>query len=422
MATEPRAQRSKGRQAGLHVKVHTFDSFRYRDYRLLWTVTVFAAGGYWLQQVIVGWLTYDLTRSAFWTSIAMGLDALPVLLAGPLGGLIVDAWDRRKLLLFIFTYQVLIILGFSVIVLTGVVATWHILGFIFLMGLSWVITDPARIALIPNIVPRQSMVNAFALNSMAFSITRLAAPAAGGVLIAMVGPGPTLLAQAALPVVAFFVAWAIRTPSPSRARLRLASAFSRLAEGARYVRGQQVILGMLLLTALPSALVMPFVHGLMPVYAAEVFRVDSRGLGLLLASLGFGATLGTVLLASLGDFGNKGRLVVMGLALTAILMALFSHNPWLGTSYLNLAALSMGVMMFFTTSSAVVQSMVSDELRGRVTGLNMMTWGIAPAGSILAGALAQRFGAPMATLIGSGIMALALTGLVLHFRAVWKAR
>ena len=202
----------------------------------LWLATVFSSAGYWLQQVVVGWLAYEITGSAFWTSLALGLDALPILLAGPVGGVLVDSFDRRKLLAFIFGYQAIVTTVFAGIIMTGNLEAWHIFAFIFLMGMAWVVSDPARMSLIPNIVPKKNLVNAFALSSMAFSVTRLAAPALGGVLIAVAGPGPTLALEAALQICAIFVALCLRVTRADRPALRLPTVFSELREGVRYVR------------------------------------------------------------------------------------------------------------------------------------------------------------------------------------------
>ena len=126
------------------------------------------------------------------------MDALPILLAGPIGGVLVDRFDRSKLLALIYGYQAAVTAVFAGIVITGNLEAWHIFAFIFFMGMAWVVSDPARMSLIPNIVPRENLVNAFALNSMAFSVTRLVAPALGGVLIAVTGPGLALALEAAL--------------------------------------------------------------------------------------------------------------------------------------------------------------------------------------------------------------------------------
>ena len=418
----PRMHRPHVRAPRVRGRLHTFDSFRYRGYIFLWLATMFSSGGFWLQQVIVGWLTYEVTDSAFWTSVALGLDALPILFVGPFGGLLVDNFDRRKLMAFIYGYQTTVTLVFSVVVLTGNLQAWHIFSFIFFMGLAWVVTDPARMSLISNIVPRENLVNAFALNSMAFSVTRLATPAVGGVLIAVAGAGPALLVQAAFQIGAVCAALTLRVVTVPKPRMSLASVRDGLLEGIRYVLNTPLLLGLFALNAMPAMLIMPSVNGLMPVYAAEVFDVDARGLGLLVSAFGAGSTLGTFALASLGDIKAKGIALICGIIVTAITTLLFSVNAFFPTAYLNLMIISAAMMMYFSVTSAVVQGTVPDEFRGRVTGLYMITWGLFPVGSILAGWLAENLGVQHATQITSGIMLLLLAFAAWRFRSLWRMR
>ena len=418
----PKVHAPRVRPPRVRGRLHTFDSFRYRDYIFLWLATMFSSGGFWLQQVIVGWLTYQVTESAFWTSVALGLDALPILFVGPIGGLLVDNFDRRKLMAFIYGYQGVVTLVFSAVVLTGHLQAWHIFAFIFFMGLAWVVSDPARMSLIPNIVPREGLVNAFALNSMAFSITRLATPVVGGVLIAYAGAGPTLLLEAAFQIGAVAAALNLRVVTLPKPRMSLASVREGLLEGIRYVLNTPILLGLFALNAMPALLIMPSVNGLMPVYAAEVFKVDAKGLGLLVSAFGAGSTIGTFALASLGDIKAKGIAVICGVAITAIATMLFSVNSFFPTAYLNLMVMSAAMMMFFSVTSAVVQSNVPDEFRGRVTGLYMITWGLFPLGSLIAGWLAENLGVQHATQITSGIMLLLLTFAAWKFRSFWRMR
>ena len=418
----PRMHRPHVRAPRVRARLHTFDSFRYRDYIFIWLATMFSSGGFWLQQVIVGWLTYEVTDSAFWTSVALGLDALPILFVGPVGGLLVDNFDRRKLMAFIYGYQAVVTLIFATVVLTGNLQAWHIFAFIFFMGLAWVVTDPARMSLISNIVPREGLVNAFALNSMAFSVTRLATPAVGGVLIAVAGAGPALLVEAALQIGAVCAALALRVVTIPKPRMNLVSVRDGLLEGIRYVLNTPILLGLFALNAMPAMLIMPSVNGLMPVYAAEVFEVDARGLGLLVSAFGAGSTLGTFALASLGDIKAKGIALICGIIVTAITTLLFSVNAFFPTAYLNLMIISAAMMMYFSVTSAVVQGTVPDEFRGRVTGLYMITWGLFPLGSLLAGWLAENLGVQHATQITSGIMLLILAFAVWRFRSLWRMR
>ena len=416
----PNVHAPRVRPPRLRTRLHTFDSFRYRDYIFLWLATMFSSGGFWLQQVIVGWLTYEVTASAFWTSVALGLDALPILFVGPVGGLLVDNFDRRKLMAFIYGYQTAVTLIFAAVILTGNLQAWHIFAFIFFMGLAWVVSDPARMSLIPNIVPREGLVNAFALNSMAFSVTRLATPAIGGVLIAFAGAGPALLVEAALQVGAVAAAFSLRVVSVPKPRMSLSSVRDGLLEGVRYVLNTPILLGLFALTAMPAMLIMPSVNGLMPVYAAEVFKVDAKGLGLLVSAFGAGSTLGTFALASMGDIRAKGIAIICGVAITAAATMLFSVNAFFPTAYLNLMIISAAMMMFFSVTSAVVQSTVPDDFRGRVTGLYMITWGLFPLGSLIAGWLAENLGVQPATQITAGVMLSLLAFAAWKFRSLWR--
>ena len=400
-------------------RVHTFDSFHHREFRLLWSATAFSGGAFFLQQVILGWMTYDLTRSPFLTSIALGLDAFPVLLGGPLGGVLVDNWDRRKVMGVLFAYQGMITLGFTVIVFMDIVSVGHIFGFAFLVGLGNVLAEPARVALVPNTVPRKSLVNAFALSSVAFSVTRLAAPAIGGVLIAASnGAGPALLLEVGTLMAGAAMAMMMRPVLPSRTGLQITSALRGLHEGARYVWNDPIFIGLFLLAMLASILVNPFVNGLMPVYAAEIFEVGPTGLGLLLASLGAGGTIGTLTLASLGNIERKGLAMLLNATAMGVTMAVFSQNPSYWAAFPVAMVLSAGMTMSYTLVSATVQGRVTDEFRGRVAGLYTLTWGMFPIGSLLAGGLANSLGVQTATLTAAGMLAIALTVLALRFRGI----
>ena len=183
-----------------------------------------------------------------------------------------------------------------------------------------------------------------------------------------------------------------------------------------------LLLGLFRADALPAMLIMPSVNGLMPVYAAEVFNVDAKGLGLLVSAFGAGSTLGTFVLASMGDIRAKGIAVMCGVAITAAATLMFSFNAYFPTAYLNLMVISAAMMMFFSVTSAVVQSTVPDELRGRVTGLYMITWGLFPLGSLIAGWLAEKLGVQQATQITAGVMLLMLAFAAWKFRSLWNLR
>ena len=403
------------------LRLRTFDSFRYGNFRLLWGMTFSASAGWGIQEVVLGWLTYELTRSPLMTSLALGLGAVPFLLAGPLGGVLVDSWDRRRMLAAAMAYQALVTVGFAMIVIFEMVEPWTILTFSFLIGLPWVVAEPTRMSLVARFVPKEALVNAFALNAMAFSATRLAAPAAGGLILGLVGPGPALLVQTALCAVGVVMALRLRFEESPRMIRRIGDTFAGLREGAEYVRGQPMLLGLILLGAVPPVLVMPFVHGLMPVYAAEVFDVGPSGLGVLLTTLGVGSAIGTVGLATFGQASRQGRLVVLSVSWLVLCMLVLTQIDSYRLVMPLLVALGVGVSCFWATTTATIQIMVDDKMRGRIGGLYMVTWGLFPAGSLLAGTLAQMFDPPTATMAAAGLVAVSLAALLLRLPILWRS-
>jgi len=330
--------------------------------------------------------------------------------------------DRRKLLAGIYAYQASVTAVFATFVILGSVEPLHIFIYIMMMGVGWVILDPARASLVSTTVPGETLVNAFALNSLGFSVTRLAAPAIGGGLLALGGPGPALVIEAILQGLAVVAALAIQLPSAERAELKLKTAVSRLVEGALYVKSQPVILSVIALSFVPPMMSFPFLNGLMPVFAAEIFETGSVGLGLLMSSLGAGSVLGTLVLASFGNVRHKGQLIILSVALTSVTMLAFSQVTSIYMAFPILIASSVGMMVFFSTSSALVQSIVPDEFRGRVTSISMFSFGMMPVGSLAAGVLAQRLGAPTAMLVASGVVAFLLVAFILNSRLLWNTK
>ena len=195
---------------------------------------------------------------------------------------------------------------------------------------------------------------------------------------------------------------------------------AQLKEAALYVKREDMVLAMLLMGALPSLLLLPFVHGLMPVYAGEVFRVGPVGLGLLMSAPGVGSLVGAVTVASTGEMRHRGRVVVLALALTVASMLAFSRSGSMVVSLAILMVLSGSLTTFFTVSGATVQSIVPDNLRGRVSALGSLVFGVYPLGVLAAGAFAEMFGAPTSTVIAGFAFALVLVPLYPMLRRVWR--
>ena len=409
----------------IHGRLHTFDAFHSRNYRFLWLTTAIFSSGFWLQQVVVGWLAYEITGSPLLTSIALGLDALPVLIGAPFGGLISDKYDKKILLFIIYAYQAVLMVGYSAVIATGNANIWNLFIFVFLMGISWVINDPARMSLLAVIVPKRNLINAFALNSMAFSVMRLIVPAAGGFALAIFGPGLLFIVEAILMFTAALTIMMIRLDKDSSVDNSDRSAeqlLQDLKSGIGYVFNQKTIIGLTCMTVIMVILIMPFVHGLMPVYAAEVFKVGPEGLGLLLSAAGLGSLIGTIILASFTQITRPGKVLFVMLGVLGALMAALAINNTYHVAMVLVMLLSGSMMSYFSISGATVQGILPDKLRGRVTGIYMMAWGLVPVGSLLAGSIANIAGPQLSTLFGSALIFVCLIASTYLFKDVWKYR
>lgn len=388
----------------------TFASLQYRDFRLLWGSTFFTAAGNWVQQITIGWLVYDLTGSALLTGVVSGLRALPFLFVGPLGGVLADRVDRKKLLIGTEIFLSALGLSFAILLTTDYLQVWHVLAFSFLSGLGWSISNPLRNVMVPSVVPRHALMNAVALNSAAFNLTRIAGPAIGGVLIAAFGPATNFFIQA---VSYFFVSvfiWFIKTPlraQSSSAEGHHRSVGKDLGDGLKYVAHEPTTLALVLVGLIPSIFMMPFTQSLMPVFTKDVLRVESEGLGLILAAAGAGAFIGTMALASLSHLRRKGLLLIVSASMAAISLIVYSQVTWIVIAVPIIAIQGGFQMVYNTTNNTILQLITPDEYRGRVLSIYMLDHGLTPAGAFMGGAMTEAFGAPAAFMMG-GVITLVL--------------
>jgi MFS family permease len=399
-------------------RIRTFESLRLRDFRLLFAASMGTSGGYFFQQVVIGWLAYEITRSPFLTLLAVSLDTLPNLIGGPLGGVLVDNLDRRKLLILVPAYQCILSVIFGLIILMGWLQTWHIFAFITLMGFSWVLVEPARMAITPGIVGEARLVNAFSLIQVAFNSTRVLGPLIGGVVLAAFGPAPTLFVEAGSQFMAVGMAILMRAPIQSVTRVTVGSAMRSLGESVRLVRDTPVLQGLMLFALLTPLIVVPFSNGLMPVFAAEVFGVGPARYGVLLSLIGVGAVVGTVVLASMGDVPHKGLAVAVALFTAAVGLFVLAASPSFSIAVVAALLIGAGYGGTQTLVMSLLQKNVAPEFRGRISGIWMMTWGTVVGGGLVAGWLASAYGAPTAAGVGGAIVIVAALAIGATYKSV----
>jgi MFS family permease len=390
----------------------TFDSLRLRDYRLLFQGNGVTSLGFWMQQVAVGWLILDLSGSPFYLGLAGFFRAIPMLVISPFGGVIADRFNRRWVIAGTQVSQLLVSGTLAGLILTDRIAVWHLLFGTSMHGVSVALQIPARQALIPQLVGRKRLTNALAIYSMTQSSSRIVGPALAGVLMGSVGVAWCLVGQSLTYAWALVNILQMRVPSPKRVGAASATVFQHLGEGLTYCYQTKPLLVQLLLAMVPAIFAMPY-YALLPAFARDVFHTGPGGLGILYATMGIGALSGSLLIASRRHIPNKPLLTVVCAAMFGTSLILFAAMSWLPLALVCLAAAGATSSAYTTLNSSLVQELAPDELRGRVSSLYILVWGLMPLGSVPAGAIAAAWGAPIAVGIGGSCCLLFVTGLLL---------
>jgi predicted MFS family arabinose efflux permease len=368
------------------------------------------SGGQWIQQVTLGWLVYDLTGSSVLLGALNGLRALPFLVVGPSAGVAADRMDRRKLLLAIQALLLVSALSMGLLVISGYLEVWHVFVFSTLTASLWAVNQPLRQTLVSNVTPPRDLMNAVALNSLGFNITKVAGPALGGLLIASFGPGGNFFVQSAAYAGVLFAIQAMHTP-PSSGSARHASVFANLTEGLRYVRSTPIVLAIMITALVPNIFAMPYM-ALMPVFQKDVLQQGPGALGLMLAAPGVGAVIATLILASIASsVRRKGLLLLGALVLLGVGLIVFSQMTVLIGALLALVVVGGAQIFYATVTNTMLQLIVPDQLRGRVMSIYMLDHGLSPAGALMAGISTHYIGAPTTVAI-MGTLVIALVGVV----------
>lgn len=380
----------------------TFSSLENRTYRLYWISLLASFSAQQMHMVVRGWLVYELTDSALALGLVSAAAGVPILLFSLYGGVIVDRVEKRKLLIVTQAITAMATLTIAVLISTGSIALWHLIIAAIANGLILSFDLPGRQAIIPQLVEQRQIMNAVALGSGATNLTRVIAPALGGVLVGVMGiDGVYYLIVACYAASAAFLLTmpALLTPT----RYSKATVRSDLIEGLRYIRRSSVLPALLAMAVVPIAFGMPYMM-LMPVFAIDVFNVGASGLGYLMAAAGIGALAGSFLVASLGDFKHKGVLLMVASASFGIFLILFADSNYFYIALFFLLGVGMTNSIYMATNNTLLQINTEDRMRGRVMSLYMMTIGLFPIAVLPASAIAESLGGPVAIGAGGAIL------------------
>jgi MFS family permease len=396
----------------------TIRSLKHRNFQLFFSGQIISLVGTWMDMVAEAWLVYRLTGSSLLLGTVTFAGQLPVLLISPFAGLVADRLNRRKIVIAT-QFASMIIAG----ILAGLTLSKHVtveqvIILAALMGVVNAFDIPARQSFLVEMVGREDLMNAIALNSSMFNAARIIGPSIAGILVASFGEGWCFFANSVSYIAVIAGLLLMKVPPRPRAAESV-SPFEHIAEGFRFVRHAGPIRALLLLVGLVSLVAMPYAV-LMPVFAAKILHGNARTLGILMTSAGLGALIGALMLASRRGVKGLSRIVSIACAAFGLTLILFSFSHWWILSALLLIPVGFSVMTQMGSTNTLIQSMVPDRLRGRTMAVySMMFLGVAPFGAVLSGWSADRIGAPHTLALGGVI---AILGAIAFARHLPKIR
>jgi len=390
-----------------------FVSLRYRNFRLYFTGQVLSFVGSWMQLTAQSWLVYRITGDPFQLGFVAFLNRLPILLFGSLGGAIADRVDRRRLLLCTQSVALLQAVVMAALTLSGRIEVWHVYILVMVLGGVNAVDFPARQVFLAGLVPEEHRHNAIALNSGTVNASRVLGPALAGLIVGLYGEG-TCFALNSVSFLAVLAALAAMRLPPWKPQKKEGSAFAGVLAGLRYAKGHHALRLIFLALGILSMAGMPFIV-LMPVFAEEVLGSGAKGLGILMAASGVGATSGSLFLARRRRAVGIERVVVrMTLVFAGGLLA-FAASRNFALSCISLSVVGAGMILQLAGVNTLIQELSKEAFRGRMMGLYLMLMmGIGPFGSLAAGWGARHYGAP--TMVAIGALICAMMGILLRDR------
>ena len=389
-------------------------SLHIASFRWLWLGTVFSSIGQWMQQVVIGWVVYDITGSGTILGGVNGIRSVAMLGLGPFAGVIVDRVDIKRLMLAVSLFLMILSAGMGLLLEFDLMEVWHLFLFMFIFGVAQVLDNPLRATLTFLLVPRELAPNALALNTAAMSSTRALGPGAGGMLLPLIGASGTFFAQAGSYMFATLTRYMIKFP-PREVPADRGSVFANLREGAVFVVRSRYTRAFMLMGFIPPLLLIPIFTALLPIYTKDVYGSGSSVLGFLVAAIGLGGLTGALFGASLGSFDRRGLLQLIALLGFSAALFAFSYTTQVWQGLLLMYLTGFAEQAYLLTNMTMLQLTIPNALRGRVSSLMMLGFGLMPLGALVAGVGSDLIGPQSITRIMAG--AAGAVGLLLLFVA-----
>jgi MFS family permease len=371
-------------------RLGTFKSLRHRNYRLYFIGQVISLTGTWLQNTALAWLAYHVTGQSLWTGLITAAQLVPLLVLGGWGGALADRRPKRQIIIATQSAMLVLAVLLGVIVLFGQTDPWLLLAIAVANGIAGAIDLPARLAFVMDMVGRDDLANAVALNSMMFNVARVIGPALGAFAYSLVGPGYCFLLNG-LSYVAVIVALAMMDvdgrPAPKHLRRR-----SSLSTGFRYLTQHTHLLLLLVLSCALSLFGWPTLT-LMPALAKTQLHAQEQVYGTLVSMVGGGALVSAFVVATFSSRGWQRAFLIVGVVLTIVALTVLSLSQTVLLASAGCVLLGAGLILFFPTGQAIMQLSAGEHNRGVIMGIwSMVLGGAVPLGGLLAGKAADLWG------------------------------
>lgn len=395
-------------------RVDTFRAFSHRDYRLYWAGMIISQTGSWMQVLGQQWLVLQLTNSPLWLGVIGFCSSIPVLLFSMVAGVVCDRVNKRHLILLTQIAATIQALVLAILTSTGKVQIWHVAACALALGTINAFDRPARQTFVVELVGKDDLVNAIALNSTIFNGSRIFGPAIAGIMIAIpqIGPAGAFYINA-ISFVAVIIGLLMMDHKPPQAPVRSQSVRTDIVEGLSYARTNSLVYTLMLMASITSVFGMSY-NTMMPIMAKDVLKVGASGQGVMMTCVGVGALVGSLALASFSNTRRKGMIFLGANLLFPPTLIVFALSRSFPLTLVTLLVLGFAMIVQNAMTNTLLQTEVPDHLRGRVMGLYNLTFnGMTPFGSLQAGVVANAFGAPAALLVG---------GIVCFSRSLLMAR
>lgn len=382
----------------------TFAALKHRNFQLFFVGQLVSLTGSWMQNTAQGWLVYQLTGSKVLLGTVAAVGSMPMLLLSVWGGSVADRHSKRTVVFYTQTGMMLLAFAFAALVGSGRIQPWHILVLAALGGVAMAFDMPARQAFMVEMTSRDDLMNAVSLNSSIVNGARVVGPAVAGFLMAHVGMTWCFLLNGLSFIAVIVGLWMMRLPTfvPPKAP---ASAGRHMFDGFVYVAGNRRVRILLLLFGVVGIFGWSY-SVLLPAYATDILHLEERGYGALLSANGFGALLGALTVATYGSRVRPRVMIFGGLWPFSVMLILLAVVRWFPLVLACMAVGGWGMLLYFATTNTLIQTSVSDEMRGRVMGIWALVFGgMMPLGGLESGLLSQAVGVPWTISVGALVCA-----------------